>query len=101
MKKLLIMALLVQIGSMQAVENQKVTQTKVILPKGIELNHAVKVKYKNYRGEVGVRSIIPMEIYWGQTEYHPHDQWLLKVWDVEKDAERIYAFKDIEEFDCK
>jgi len=67
----------------------------------IILERAVKVKYCNYRGEVGVRSIIPIEIYWGQTEYHPHDQWLLKVWDVEKDAERIYAFKDIQEFDVK
>lgn len=65
------------------------------------ISKAVKVKYKNYRGEVAIRSIVPMEVYWGQTEYHPHDQWLLKVWDIEKDAERIYAFKDIQEFDVK
>lgn len=60
----------------------------------------ITVRYKNYRGEVAVRTIIPIEgsLFWGQTEYHPHDQWLLKVWDVEKNAERIYALCDIQEF---
>jgi hypothetical protein len=101
MKKLVLL-LILSCGGLQAVENQKVMPAvKVELPEGVEISKAVKVKYKNYRGEVGTRSIIPMEVYWGQTEYHPHDQWLLKVWDVEKNAERIYAFKDIQEFDCK
>ncbi len=64
----------------------------------IHLERAIKVRYTNYRGETAIRSIIPMgEIYWGKTEYHPHDQWLLRVWDIEKNAERIYAFKDIKE----
>jgi hypothetical protein len=60
----------------------------------------VTVRYKNYRGEVAVRTIIPIEggLFWGKTEYHPHEQWLLKVWDVEKNAERIYALCDIQEF---
>ncbi len=99
MKKLFLTALLLILGSIQAMEmNQSSAPT---MTHNIQLNRAVKVQYKNYRGEVGIRSIIPMEIYWGQTEYHPHDQWLLKVWDVEKNAERIYAFKDIEAFDCK
>lgn len=68
----------------------------------INLNHAVKVKYRNYKGEVAIRTIVPIgQIYWGKTEYHPHEQWLIKVWDVEKQAERTYAFKDILEFDQK
>lgn len=101
MKKIILVLGLMYLGGLSAVESQKSKPTNVILPKGIELNHAVKVKYKNYRGEVALRSIVPIEIYWGQTEYHPYDQWLLKVWDVEKNAERIYAFKDIQEFDCE
>jgi hypothetical protein len=99
MNKLLLTVFLLTFGSLQAMESQAAHTST--LPQSIQLNQAVKVKYKNYRGEVGIRSIIPLEIYWGQTEYHPHDQWLLKVWDVEKNAERIYAFKDILEFDCK
>lgn len=81
---------------------QKMSKTKEVgSHPAIILDRAVNVRYKNYRGEVAVRSIVPREIYWGQTEYHPHDQWLLKVWDVEKEAERIYSFKDIQEFDVR
>lgn len=61
------------------------------------LSRAVQVRYTNWRGETAVRSVVPLEIFWGKTEYHPHEQWLLRVWDVERNAERLYAFKDIKE----
>ena len=59
---------------------------------------AIEVKYKNYRGEIGVRKIVPFGIYFGSNEYHKEEQWLLKVWDLEKDAYREYALKDILEW---
>ena len=55
----------------------------------------ISVLYKNWRGEEGVRKIIPLHIYFGSTEFHPVEQWLLKVWDCEKNDYRIYTFKDI------
>lgn len=58
---------------------------------------AVSVLYKNYRGEEDVRKIIPLQIYFGSTEFHPSDQWLLKVWDCDKSDYRVYAFKDIKQ----
>lgn len=57
-----------------------------------------KVKYKNWQDEIGVRTIIPLEVHYGHTEFHTKDQWLLDVWDVEKDAQRTYALIDILEF---
>jgi len=78
---------------------------------GCELNHKdscphyvpcsstpLKVKYKNWKGEIGIRNIIPQNIYYSSTEYHKEDQWLMNVWDVEKDAPRTYAMMDILEF---
>ena len=59
---------------------------------------SIKVKYKNWKGEVGIRNIIPQNIYYGNTEFHPEDQWLLDVFDVDKDAQRTYAMMDIIEF---
>ena len=59
---------------------------------------SIKVKYKNWKGEVGIRNIIPQNIYYGNTEFHPEDQWLLDVFDVDKDALRTYALMDIIEF---
>ena len=44
----------------------------------------IKVIYKNYRGETGLRAIIPLSLYYGNTEFHKDEQWLLKVWDVAK-----------------
>lgn len=60
--------------------------------------HPLKVRYTNYRGETAVRTIIPIRFYFGSTEYHSHEQWLIVVWDVEKDAERVYALKDISQW---
>ena len=84
------------IGSAVTITKKSIGSHPAIL-----INRAVRVKYSNYRGEVAIRTVIPLELYWGQTEYHLEDQWLLKVWDVEKNAERVYAFKDIQEFGIK
>lgn len=54
-----------------------------------------KVEYKNWKGEVGIRNIIPLEIFYGSTEYHKEEQWLLRVWDLDKKDYRTYAVKDI------
>jgi hypothetical protein len=56
---------------------------------------AVHVVYTNYRGETAVRKIVPERIWFGSTEWHPKDQWLLDALDVEKQAKRSFALKDI------
>ncbi len=59
---------------------------------------AVKILYTNYRGETGHRVIIPEKIWFGSTEWHKEEQWLLDAHDVEKDALRNFAMKDIQEW---
>jgi len=59
---------------------------------------SIKVKYKNWKGEIGIRTIIPQTIYYGSTNYHTQNQWLMDVFDVDKDALRTYAMMDIIEF---
>jgi len=56
---------------------------------------AVKIVYTNYKGETADRTIIPLELWFGSTEYHKEEQWLLKAFDLEKKAERNFAVKDI------
>jgi hypothetical protein len=58
----------------------------------------ITVRYKNYRGEIAVRKIVPVKMWFGKTEYHPHEQWIMTVWDCEKAAYRDYALQDILEF---
>lgn len=55
----------------------------------------VSILYTNYRGETAIRKIIPKEIWFGKTEWHPEEQWLLNAHDIEKKADRSFAMKDI------
>lgn len=53
------------------------------------------VEYTNWRGETARRVIIPIRFWWGSTEWHPEEQWMLSAWDVEKDARRDFAWQDM------
>ena len=53
------------------------------------------VEYTNYRGETARRIIIPIRMWWGSTEWHPQEQWMLTAWDVEKEARRDFAWQDM------
>lgn len=55
---------------------------------------AVQMTYRNWRGEVAEREIVPVRVWWGNTEWHPQDGWLLSAWDVEKGAHRDFALAD-------
>lgn len=56
---------------------------------------AIRVRYKNWKGNVRVRTILPKEPpYWGSTEFHPEPQWLLPVLDLDEGVERDFALKD-------
>jgi predicted DNA-binding transcriptional regulator YafY len=55
----------------------------------------VQILYTNYRGETAVRTILPIKIWFGATDWHPEAQWLLDAIDFEKGAKRSFALKDI------
>jgi hypothetical protein len=55
----------------------------------------VRVVYRNHRGEVAFRSIVPKGMWFGATEWHPEPQWLLSAWDVEKEADRDFAMSGL------
>lgn len=55
----------------------------------------VYIVYTNYRGETRVRKILPLRLWFGNTKWHPEEQWLLDAYDVEKEANRTFAMKDI------
>lgn len=59
---------------------------------------ALVFEYVNWQGEKGVRHVRPIKIWYGHTEFHKEDQWLLKATDLDKKAERDFAVKDILRF---
>lgn len=55
----------------------------------------VTFTYTNYRGETSMRRVRPIAISFEATVYHPEPQWLLRAQDLNKEGERIFAMKDI------
>lgn len=58
----------------------------------------LKFRYINYKGEEADRTILPDNIYFGSTEYHPEPQWLLQGLDLDKNETRIFAIINITKF---
>jgi predicted DNA-binding transcriptional regulator YafY len=58
-------------------------------------NTVTMILYTNYRGETSVRRIIPRRIRFASTEWHPQEQWLLDAYDVDRQADRSFALKDV------
>lgn len=50
--------------------------------------------YRNHAGVVAWRTITPIEIWYGQTEWHKQDQWFLKAHDHSRNAVRDFALSD-------
>jgi len=61
----------------------------------IEQTKVIQIKYKNYKGETRIRTILPIEIWFGNTKYHTENQWLLNAYDLDKKENRDFAIIDI------
>lgn len=47
--------------------------------------------YKNHRNEVAVRTFRPIRQWFGSTAFHPEAQWMVEVWDLDRNQTRDYA----------
>ena len=55
----------------------------------------VRIVYRNHRGEVAIRRVVPCFMHFGQSQWHPEQQWTLHAWDEDKQEKRDFAMKDI------
>ncbi len=61
---------------------------------GLGANEVI-IDYTNHRGERAKRRIRPKDFIFGMNAYHKTMCYLLVAFDIEKDAERTFAMKDI------
>lgn len=61
----------------------------------MENKKLVEIVYTNCKGVTAIRHIIPKDIFFGSTEWHTEEQWLLNAFDVDKQADRSFALRDI------
>jgi predicted DNA-binding transcriptional regulator YafY len=59
------------------------------------MSKVVRIFYRNHRGEEAERRIVPNLIYFGATQWHTEEQWLLDAYDMDKRASRTFALKDV------
>lgn len=57
--------------------------------------HPLTFTYRNWKGEVSVRRVQPIEIRFAATSWHPVPQYLLRAFDVDKGEIRDFAWVDI------
>ena len=50
--------------------------------------------YRNWKGEISWRTLTPIEVWWGTTEWHKQPQWFLKAQDHSREAIRDFALAD-------
>ena len=55
---------------------------------------AIYMRYRNWRGELGVRHVTPISLRFGASEWHRKPQWLMRAYDHDKQAEREFALLD-------
>ena len=65
------------------------------------MNKVVVIDYTNWKGERSLRTIEPMFLVFEENEYHKPAQWLLLATDLEKNAQRSFAMKDIHSWTVK
>jgi SAM-dependent methyltransferase len=58
----------------------------------------LKIDYTNWRGERRQRTIQPLEIRYGSTQWHPEPSWLLKGSEAGK-GERFYALENVHDWE--
>lgn len=61
----------------------------------LKAGEEIEFDYVNWKGEFGKRRVLVYHILWGSNKYHPEEQWLLVAEDLDKDALRTFAMKDM------
>ena len=64
----------------------------------LEEKQKIKILYTNWKGKTSYRNIIPKSIEFKSTEWHKEEQWILNAFDIDKNADRAFALKDIKEW---
>lgn len=59
------------------------------------LENPIVFEYKNWKGALSTRKIIPIKIWYGESDYHASAQWFIRALDIEKQENRDFAIQNI------
>lgn len=55
----------------------------------------IRFGYRNWQGAVAERTARVISLIYGATEWHQEPQWLLQAYDLEKNAVRLFALRNM------
>lgn len=61
----------------------------------IRPGETIEFDYTNWKGEKSKRRVFVNDFYFGATEYHNNEQWLMAAWDQDKRQHRKFAMADM------
>lgn len=64
--------------------------------KAFKLGSYLEFQYTNHRGETKLRRVLVMGVDFGENEWYPQPQWLLRCWDIERNDWRSFALSNID-----
>lgn len=64
------------------------------------MSQVVLIEYTNYRGERSHRRIQPLRLWFGVSHFHQGEQWFVEARDLDKEAVRSFACKDIHSWEA-
>lgn len=70
--------------------------TRLVRARVESREQAVRILYKNWRGETAWRHVTPRRIEFVATRWHPDPQWVVHAWDHGRGAERSFALRDVQ-----
>jgi len=68
------------------------------LIKKLEDDKLIMFEYKNWKGKVSKRTVMPWEIWFGKNEFTNEEQWMLRGFDKNENAVRNFVWKNIIKF---
>jgi predicted DNA-binding transcriptional regulator YafY len=64
-----------------------------------QVEPTVKFVYRNWRDEIRERTVTPLRVWYGRTDWHPAEQWFMEAIDSENGNKRDFALADILTFE--
>lgn len=85
---------------MPGTDNTTPTEDDVVHLVELKAGETVRVRYRNWRGEIAIRTIhLDCSPFWGKTKWHPEPGWLISGTDVDKGEGRIWSVAAMEVID--
>lgn len=60
-----------------------------------EPHKVVEIDYTNWRGERGLRRIVPCRLIFENNEWHTETQWMIEAIDLDRCEPRVFALSNI------